>query len=240
MAHTPTACGSLNISLNPVHPPFPLPGENGNKLYGFPEGFEITNATEASIAASSSAAQYATTATVAATKASTLRRRGSAAVPKSPDYVRTSAVPGTRNVTYPPYVLHNLPGGDINVHTASTNATHFDGTQEYDWHNLFGHQILNATYHALLAVNATARPFIIGRSTFAGSGTVAGHWGGDNVALWAFQQFSIPQALSFSLFGIPMFGVDTCGEILSLPRKMGESDAYGDTRLQWQYRRRAL
>jgi alpha-glucosidase len=23
--------------------------------------------------------------------------------------------------------------------------------------------------------------------------------------------FSIPQALSFSIFGIPMFGVDTCG-----------------------------
>ena len=23
--------------------------------------------------------------------------------------------------------------------------------------------------------------------------------------------FSIPQALSFSIFGVPMFGVDTCG-----------------------------
>jgi len=78
-------------------------------------------------------------------------------------------------------------------------------------HNLFGHQILNATYQALLNVFPGKRPFIIGRSTFAGSGTVAGHWGGDNFSLWAYMYFAIPQALSFSLFGIPMFGVDTCG-----------------------------
>lgn len=37
------------------------------------------------------------------------------------------------------------------------------------------------------------------------------HNSGDNYSLWAFMYFSIPQALSFSLFGIPMFGVDTCG-----------------------------
>ena len=55
------------------------------------------------------------------------------------------------------------------------------------------------------------RPFIIGRSTFAGSGKYAGHWGGDNTSLFLYMFFSIPQALSFSLFGIPMFGVDTCG-----------------------------
>ena len=39
----------------------------------------------------------------------------------------------------------------------------------------------------------------------------AGHWGGDNSALFSYMYWSIPQALSFSLFGIPMFGVDTCG-----------------------------
>ena len=77
--------------------------------------------------------------------------------------------------------------------------------------NLFGYQILNATYHALLAAIPGKRPFIIGRSTFSGSGKWAGHWGGDNTSLFAYMFFSIPQALSFSLFGIPMFGVDTCG-----------------------------
>lgn len=39
----------------------------------------------------------------------------------------------------------------------------------------------------------------------------AGHWGGDNYSQWRYMFFSIPQALSFSIFGIPMFGVDTCG-----------------------------
>lgn len=76
---------------------------------------------------------------------------------------------------------------------------------------VFSHQILNATYQGLLAVFPTKRPFIIGRSTFAGSGKWAGHWGGDNASKWYYMYFSIPQALSFSLFGIPMFGVDTCG-----------------------------
>ncbi len=97
------------------------------------------------------------------------------------------------------------------MHAVSPNATHHGRVLEYDVHNLFGHQILNATYHALLALVPTRRPFIIGRSTFAGSGRWAGHWGGDNASRWAYMFFSIPQALSFSLFGIPMFGVDTCG-----------------------------
>lgn len=57
------------------------------------------------------------------------------------------------------------------------NATHNDGTVQYDFHNVWGYQLLNATYHALLNISPTKRPFIIGRSTFAGAGKVAGHWG---------------------------------------------------------------
>lgn len=107
-------------------------------------------------------------------------------------------------------MINNIQG-DLAVHAVSPNATHHGGYLEYDYHNLFGHQILNATYHALLNVWPTKRPFIIGRSTFAGSGKWAGHWGGDNTSLFMYMLYSIPQALSFSLFGIPMFGVDTCG-----------------------------
>ena len=32
--------------------------------------------------------------------------------------------------------------------------------------------------------------------------------GGDNASKWLYMALSIPQALSFSMFGIPMFGVD--------------------------------
>jgi alpha-glucosidase len=71
--------------------------------------------------------------------------------------------------------------------------------------------MLKATYTGLSQVFPGKRPFIIGRSTFPSSGLYAGHWGGDNTSKWYYMFFSIPQALSFSLFGIPMFGVDTCG-----------------------------
>ncbi|KAH6718573.1 glycosyl hydrolases family 31-domain-containing protein [Leptodontidium sp. MPI-SDFR-AT-0119] len=193
------SCGSNNLTLNPVHPPFSLPGEPGNVIYGYPEGFNITNATEfASVsAASASAASAASATAIPASSTSTT-------------YLRTTPTPGSRSIEYPPYVINNVQGA-LDVHAVSPNATHHGGTQEYDYHNLFGTQILNATYHALLNIFPTKRPFIIGRSTFAGSGKWAGHWGGDNASLWAYMYFSISQALSFSLFGIPMFGVDTCG-----------------------------
>lgn len=60
----------------------------------------------------------------------------------------------------------------------------------FDVHNLAGHEILNATYQALLAVFPGKRPFIIGRSTFASSGRFAGHWYGDNNSKWPDMYFS--------------------------------------------------
>jgi alpha-glucosidase len=207
------SCGSGNLTLNPVHPPFSLPGEPGNIVYGYPEGFNVTNATEfssvssASAAASSSAA--AAVATVSSSSAGGVDQPVSTTATTTP-YIRTTPTPGVRAIEYPPYVINNVQGA-LDVHAVSPNATHHGGTQEYDYHNLFGHQILNATYQGLLQVYPEKRPFIIGRSTFVGSGKWAGHWGGDNASLWAYMFFSIPQALSFALFGIPMFGVDTCG-----------------------------
>ncbi|RJE18471.1 alpha-glucosidase [Aspergillus sclerotialis] len=192
------SCGTGNLSMNPVHPPFALPGEPGNVIYDYPEGFEKTNDTEAASASAASSSQAAA--------------QTGASDSTSTSYLRTTPTPGVRNVDHPPYVINHVQEGhDLGVHAVAPNATHVNGVQEYDIHNLYGYQTLNATYHALLKVWSDKRPFIIGRSTFAGSGKWAGHWGGDNASLWAYMFFSIPQALSFSLFGIPMFGVDTCG-----------------------------
>jgi alpha-glucosidase len=193
------SCGSKNLTLNPVHPPFQLPGETDNVIYGYPEGFNLTNSTEAASVSAASSAQASRIAATAAPAATT-----------TPSPLRTTPIPGQRSVEYPPYVINHVQGA-LDVHAVSPNATHHGGTLEYDYHNLFGHQILNATYQALLNIWPTNRPFIIGRSTYAGSGKWAGHWGGDNAALWSHMFFSIPQGLSFSLFGIPMFGVDACG-----------------------------
>jgi alpha-glucosidase len=159
------SCGSANLTLNPVHPGFQLPGEPGNLITAYPEGFNLTNATEASSTlTTASPTTTTTTATVVATSSSTT------------SYLRTTPTPGVRNINWPPYTINNF-AGDLAVHAVSPNATHHGGTLEYDFHNVFGHQILNATYHALLDVNSTKRPFIIGRSQFAGSGKWAGHWG---------------------------------------------------------------
>ncbi|KAK7544788.1 alpha-glucosidase [Phyllosticta citribraziliensis] len=190
------SCGSNNLSLNPVHAAFSLPGSPGNLIVDYPEGFNVTNATEAAVASSASSSQAAATATA-----------GSSSVV---NYLRATPTPGTRNVDHPPYVIDNVQG-DLGVHAVSPNATHFNGVQEYDVHNLFGLQILNATYHGLLEVHPGKRPFIIGRSTFAGSGRQAGHWGGDNYSRFSYMYFGIPQALTFALYGTPMFGTDTCG-----------------------------
>lgn len=117
---------------------------------------------------------------------------------------------GERNINYPPYAINNIQG-PLNSMTIAVNATHVDGVVEYDVHNSWGHGLLNATYHGLRQAQPNKRPFIIGRSTFASSGKWAGHWGGDNWATWQMMYWSIPQGLTMSLFGIPMFGVDTCG-----------------------------
>jgi alpha-glucosidase len=120
------SCGSGNVTLNPVHPPFSLPGEPGNIIYDYPEGFNLTNATEAaSISAESSSAASATA--ISALSSSTT----------TTSYFRTTPTPGVRNVNYPPYVINHVQG-DLAVHAVSPNATHHDGVEEYDVHNLFG------------------------------------------------------------------------------------------------------
>lgn len=225
------SCGSNNLTLNPVHPPFKLPGEPGAWQLEYPEGFNISNSSDFSSVASWSSSAYAalststgsmpvTTAATSTTMLSSVSASESSPVPASASstspssYLRTVPTPGSRNINYPPYAINNWQGsGDLAVHAVSPNATHH-GTQrwqEYDVHNLFGHQMLNATYSALRSLFPAVRPFIIGRSTFVGSGRWAGHWGGDNKSKWSYMFFSIPQALSFSLSGIPIFGVDTCG-----------------------------
>lgn len=178
------SCGTGRVTENPVHPPFQLPGETNNVIYGYPEDFAISNATQWASVVSAQSAQNSRISATQTTPTNT------ATTP----YLRTTPTPGVRNVTYPPYVIKNANGA-LGGHALSPDGLHADGTQDYDIHNLFGAEIINATYNALLQVIPGKRPFIIGRSNFAGSGSLAGHWGGDNTALWEYMYYAIPQAL---------------------------------------------
>ena len=120
------SCGTGNVTLNPVHPPFSLPGEPGNKIYDYPEAFNITNSTEAASASSASSSQAASSSSAAGPSTST-----------STSYLRTTPTPGVRDVNYPPYVINNV-NGDLAVHAVSPNATHHNGVEEYDVHNIWG------------------------------------------------------------------------------------------------------
>ena len=210
------SCGSGNLTLNPVQVPFILPGDKGNEVSDFPEDYGIVNASEASsLWASLSSAHEAThtesSETPPATESSTIIAAEQEESTSTNDgKLRTRPTPGTRNVNWPPYAINNIHT-DLATHAVSPNATSHGGYLHYDFHSLFGYQILNATYSALLQIFPSKRPFVIGRSTSPGAGKWAGHWGGDNFSLWRSMALSIPQMLTFQLSAMPMFGADACG-----------------------------
>ncbi|KAF3902501.1 Alpha-glucosidase [Orbilia brochopaga] len=195
------SCGSGMVDLNPVHPPFRLPGERGSIIYDFPEGFNKTNATEAASAVAAKRKQDKWNA-----------QQNPPSTTTTPYYRIPAVTPGVRNINHPPYAINHAQGNhDLAVHAVSPNATHHDGTSEYDVHSLWGHLEIKTTYETLRKVFPGKRPFILGRSTSAGTGKYAAHWGGDNFSSFYYMRKSIQQALNFGLFGIPFFGVDTCG-----------------------------
>lgn len=122
------SCGTGNLTLNPVHPPFALNGPPCNVIYDYPEDFSVTNSSEAASASAASSRQAATCTTSSSST--------------SVSYLRTTPTAGVRNVNHPPYVInHDQTGHDLAVHAVSPNATHVDGVEEYDVHSLFGHQV---------------------------------------------------------------------------------------------------
>lgn len=56
-----------------------------------------------------------------------------------------------------------------------TPAGHFDGSTEYNAHNLFG-TAMAATHYPVVANITGKRPFLLSRSTFPGAGRYTAHW----------------------------------------------------------------
>ncbi|KAJ1890846.1 hypothetical protein LPJ66_007249, partial [Kickxella alabastrina] len=110
----------------------------------------------------------------------------------------------------PPYAIHN-PQIEISDNTIETTAVHANGVIEYHVHNLYGYMQSKTTRDFLLAYRQNKRPFLLSRSTFAGSGALVNHWTGDNEATWQDLHISISSVFDFGIFGIPMVGADICG-----------------------------
>ncbi|KAI7901599.1 alpha glucosidase [Cokeromyces recurvatus] len=116
----------------------------------------------------------------------------------------------TRNLLYPKYAINN-GAGNLSEHTVATTAVHYGNVPHYDIHNLYGYAESYHTRNALIKHNDSIRPFILTRSSFAGSGKYAGHWTGDNHSLWSYLKTSIANVLNMQMFGITYSGSDVCG-----------------------------
>ncbi|OLL26883.1 putative family 31 glucosidase [Neolecta irregularis DAH-3] len=183
------SCGNDKLSDNPSC----LFDFVGSPSTDYPEGFNVTNSTEGFHADSAKAVMAQIMPAVAPDAPVQLDKIG-------------------RNVNYPPYKI-KLAEELLNLasHTLSPNVTHHDGTLEYDIHNLYAYTETMTAYKSFLELRPNKRPFLLTRGTFPGSGSYAAHWGGDNSSKFYYMAFSIPQVLSFQIFGIPVVGVDTCG-----------------------------
>jgi len=131
------SCGTGKLSLNPAHPPWPLPGEIGNIIYSYPEGFDVSNSSEYSSASSLSSIQASKNRMLVSSTAT---------AKTATTYLRTTPTPGVRNRDYPPYALNNIHGALPN-NAISPSAIHADGASEYSIHSLFGTEILYVGPH---------------------------------------------------------------------------------------------
>nr|XP_053632508.1 maltase-glucoamylase-like isoform X2 [Cherax quadricarinatus] len=82
--------------------------------------------------------------------------------------------------------------------------------RHYDVHNLYGWSQTRPTLQAVQAATQK-RGVVVSRSTFPSSGRWAGHWLGDNTALWSHLRQSIIGMIEFNMFGMPHVGADICG-----------------------------
>lgn len=104
-----------------------------------------------------------------------------------------------------------LPLGTNTVGLSATGwGAEGPGAHHFDTHSLYGFTEAVATHTALREVTK-ARPFVLTRSSFPGTGRYAAHWTGDNAATWNDLHWSIAGVINAGLYGMPMAGADICG-----------------------------
>lgn len=79
------------------------------------------------------------------------------------------------------------------------------------YHNLYARGMAEATREGFLKANPNARPFLLSRSGFTGSGRYCAIWTGDNYSNYHHLKTSIATTLNLSLSGIPFNAPDVGG-----------------------------
>lgn len=78
-------------------------------------------------------------------------------------------------------------------------------------HNVYGMQMVRATYEGLKKLFQKKRPFTITRAAYAGTQRYASVWTGDNVATWEHLRLGALQLQRLSVSGMPFCGTDIGG-----------------------------
>jgi alpha-glucosidase len=78
-------------------------------------------------------------------------------------------------------------------------------------HNVYGMQMVRATYEGLRKLMKNKRPFTITRAGYSGLQRYASVWTGDNVASWEHLKLGNVQCQRLSMSGVPFCGTDIGG-----------------------------
>lgn len=96
--------------------------------------------------------------------------------------------------------------------TINKDALHEGGIEHRHVHNVYGHQMVSATFRGIrLAHGGNSRPYILTRSFFAGTQRYATVWTGDNTADWNHLACGTRMLLALQICGIAICGSDVGG-----------------------------
>ncbi|XP_060521453.1 neutral alpha-glucosidase C-like [Cylas formicarius] len=96
--------------------------------------------------------------------------------------------------------------------TLPFSSLHYGNVLHRDIHNMYGLLQVKASHKGLVARDeGRLRPFILSRSTFAGSQRYAAKWSGDNEGLFEDMRFTVPMTMVANLVGIVFYGADIPG-----------------------------